>query len=53
MTRNLKYVLDLRPADKLSPENFRLVEESRPRRGRGRSSCATIISRSIPTCAAG
>ena len=53
MDRNLRFVLDSRPADKVSPQNFRLVEEPVPTPGPGSSWCATIICRSIPTCAAG
>ena len=35
MARNLKFVLDSRPADKVSPSNFRLVEEPVPTPGPG------------------
>jgi NADPH-dependent curcumin reductase CurA len=35
MSRNLKFVLDSRPADKVSPQNFRLVEEPVPTPGPG------------------
>ncbi len=53
MFHNRKIVLDSRPTDKVSPGNFRLVEDRFRRRGRGRSWCATIICRSTLTCAAG
>ena len=35
MSRNLRFVLDSRPADKVSPQNFRLVEEPVPSPGPG------------------
>ncbi len=35
MTRNLKFVLDSRPTDKVSPSNFRLVDEPLPAPGPG------------------
>ena len=35
MSRNLRFVLDTRPADKVSPQNFRLVEEPVPTPGAG------------------
>jgi hypothetical protein len=35
MDRNLRFVLDSRPADKVSPANFRLIEEPAPTPGPG------------------
>ena len=53
MVVNKQILLDSRPTGEVSPANFRFAEDGAARRrGRARSSCVNIISRSTPTCAA-
>ena len=50
-TMNKQWLLASRPSGEASAGNFRLVETALPALQDGRCWCATISSRSTPTCA--